>query len=222
MTKTSTATAVEAISSFQRDDMSLAARRARQIASTRTTRGSSISAVKPKRSAKTELLGPTPERMAKGDIPDRTPGGFHRAIPLIERMRDRHQLAENPNDDYTNQKYLEAAEKLRRHFEGCMIGVKAQNLDEAVSHGPGDLTGEEGWVHHYKEFKTACRLMGWSDVNPLRGAGRLVVAVVCYEVPVMEAALTHTGSGRAERVLERGMDRLREGLFALATHWRFL
>ena len=213
MPKSNTAAAVEAISSFQRDDMNLRARRARAAAD---TRGASISAAKPKKSARVLPMGPTPERLAKGDIDVRS--GMHRSVPPIERLRDGGKL---DHDARTNQGMFEAASKLKRHFDGLGIGVQAQDLNRVIAGSAADdLTHEEAWVHNHDVFRTACKIMGWSETSPHRGAGRLVVAVVCYEMPVGDAALTHIGAGRAEVIKSQGMDRLREGLFALATFWR--
>ena len=179
---------------------------------------SSISAAKPKKPARVVPMGPTPERLAKGDVDCRS--GAHRSIAPVERLRDQNKL---DHDARTNQAMFEAACKLKRHFDGLGLGVRAQDLNRVVAGGAADdLTHEEAWVHNHDVFKTACKLMGWSDANPLRGAGRLVVAVVCYEQPVLEAALAHIGRGRTETVIAAGMDRLREGLFTLATFWRMV
>ncbi len=61
--------------------------------------------------------------------------------------------------------------------------------------------------------------MGWSEANLQRRAGRIVVAVVCFEQTVNDAALEHIGRGRLEVIKAQGMDRLREGLYLLAVHW---
>ena len=117
---------------------------------------------------------------------------------------------------------FQAAEKLKRHFIGCGVGVKAQDLNKVVCSGGDTLEGEEAWVHHRDQFRTACKLMGWFDHNPQRGAGRIVVAVVCEEATVLQAALIHIGSCDTTKLMAAAMDRLREGLFALAVHWRFI
>ena len=212
-------------------------------ASKQTTARGRIAASKTKKT-RAIPMAPTPERLAKGDMTVR--GGVYRALPVHEQLRDQGALAlpkddasakkvtESPtnqlyakskfdHDARTNEAMFQAAEKLRRHFDGCAIGVKAQDLNRIISSGASDdLTQEEAWVHHFDTFRTACKLMGWSEANPYRGAGRIVVAVVCYEMTVTEAAVAHIGAGRTEVVKGQGMDRLREGLFALATHWRML
>ena len=177
-----------------------------------------LAPTKTKRAAP-KLLGPTPERIAKGDIPvAATAGGFHRSVPPIERLRDQNKL---DHDSQTNQAMFEAAEKLYRHFQGCMVGVKAQDLNRVIGGGGGDdLTQEESWVHHFDQFKTACKLMGWFEGNPHRGAGRIVVAVVCYEMTIRDAGAENLPAGRVEGQQITAMDRIREGLFGLAKHWR--
>ena len=240
--------AVEPVSGFFGPGKSRsAAELARSIpairASKQTTARSRIAASKSKK-ARALPMAPTPERLAKGDMTVR--GGVFRALPVHEQLRDQGALAfpkdegsagkvtEPPvnqlyakskfdHDARTNEAMFQAAEKLRRHFEGCMIGVKAQDLNKIISSGgSNDLTQEEAWVHHFDTFRIACKLMGWSESNPHRGAGRIVVAVVCYEQTVTDAAMAHIGAGRTEVVKGQGMDRLREGLFALATHWRMI
>ena len=161
---------------------------------------------------------PTPERLAKGDVVLNNPLARHVASPLVERLAKQGKL---DHDKVTARAMVAAAEKLYRHFVGCGVGVKAQDLNRIVGGSAEDLSQEEGWVHHRDVFRTACKMMGWSDTNPHRGAGRLVVEVVCFEQTVHEAALKHIGSGRTEAIKAAGMDRLREGLFALAVHWRF-
>ncbi len=73
--------AIEPISSFQRDDMSIRARKARNKSSSRRAL--------PVRS---EPMEPTPERLAKVDAPLKLGSGLYRAPMPIERMRDRGQL----------------------------------------------------------------------------------------------------------------------------------
>ncbi len=198
-------------------------RRASQLAQSVPARGAakSISAARPKRSAKVIPMGPTAERIAKGDLSPRTAGGFHRAVPPVERLRDEGRL--HKSDPFLNQAYFEAAEKLHRHFMGSLAGLKAADVSDAVLTGVPDangLVGEEGWVHHFDTFRLACKLMGWPHGAPDRGAGRIVVAVVCYENTVEQAAMMFMGAGRTEVLKAVGMDRVREGLFALATHWK--
>ena len=73
------------------------------------------------------------------------------------------------------------AEKLRRHYEGCAIGVKAQDLNRITGGDSGELIGEEAWVEHYRRFKEARVIMGWTEAHPNRGAACIVVAVVCED-----------------------------------------
>ncbi len=182
-----------------------------------TTSRSRIPATKSKR-ARAVPMGPTPERLAKGDVVLNNPLARHVAIPTIEHLA---RLGKLDHDEVTAKAMVCAAEKLYRHFVGCGVGVKAQDLNRIVGGSADDLSQEENWVHHRDVFRTACKMMGWSDANPHRGAGRLVVEVVCYEQTVRDAALVHIGRGRLELIQAQGMDRLREGLFALAVHWRF-
>ncbi len=183
-----------------------------------STARSRIAASKSKR-ARAVPIGPTPERLDKGDIVHNKTVALHVSIPLVELLARQGKL--DPHES-TSRAMLSAAEKLYRHFVGCGVGVKAQDLNRIVGGAAEDLDQEENWVHHRDVFRTACKMMGWSDANPRRGAGRLVVEVVCYEQTVRDAALVHIGRGRLELIQAQGMDRLREGLFALAVHWRFL
>ncbi|WP_158810435.1 hypothetical protein [Beijerinckia sp. L45] len=183
------------------------------------TARSRISAVSSKKAKRGRALpmGPTPERLAKGDISPITAGGFRRSISTVEKLRDGGKL---DHDARTNEAMFQAAEKLRRHFEGSLIGVKAQDLNRIIGGGGDELTGEEAWVHNFDTFTKACKLMGWSQANPHRGAGRITVAVVCFEMTVTEAAGIHVADKRKETALAAGMDRLREGLYALSIMWR--
>ena len=199
---------LEAISSYQRDDMSLRARKARGKNTARRAM--------PKRP---DVMEPTPERLAKADAPVKT-GGLHRAPPTIERMRDREQLA--PGDAHLNEMLFLAAEKLEGFAAGAGLGaaIRAQDLTRIASTG-GDHGGEHA-AHCLKEFRTACTLMGWFVPYPHRGAGRLTVAVVCDGMGVKEASALYRPGGSDSARLGAGMDVLREGLFALAVHWRLV
>ncbi|MDR3488767.1 MAG: hypothetical protein P4M05_28170 [Bradyrhizobium sp.] len=226
MSKTTPADDIEPINSFYAGgsrhaaELSRSTPSARQSAQTTARARISASGSKKGKRARAAPMGPTPERLAKGDISPITAGGFRRSIPVVEKLRDGHKLDHDPR---TNESMFQAAEKLRRHFEASLIGVKAQDLNRIVSCGGGDeLCGEEAWVHNFDQFTKACKLMGWSQANPHRGAGRIVVSVVCYEMTISEAAGVHIAGGRKETILAAGMDRLREGLFALAIHWRFI
>lgn len=197
------------ISSFQRDDMSLRSRKARSKSSERRAL--------PKRP---DVLGPTPERLAKADAPVKMGAGLYRAPPTIERLRDRELLA--PGDAHLNEMLFQAAEKLEGYAAGAGLGaaIRAQDLNRVVSTG-GDHGGEHA-AHCLKEFRTACTLMGWFSAYPHRGAGRLTVAVVCDGMGVKEAAALYRPGGSDGARLGAGMDVLREGLFALAVHWRMI
>ena len=226
MSKPTTADETDAISPYFAGGNRRAVDLARSNPSARepaqTTARARISAAKPNKARRGRPIpmGPTPERLAKGDISPITAAGFRRSIPGIEKLRDAGKL---DRDAQTNEGMFQAAEKLRRHFDGSMVGVKAQDLNRIISSGSSDeLTGEEAWVHNFDQFRRACKLMGWSETSPHRGAGRIVVAVVCYEMTVSEGAEIHIGGARKETILAAGMDRLREGLFAIAVHWRFI
>ncbi len=197
-------------------DLGQAKSTTRRAAAPKTSR-SRISAAKSKR-ARPVPMGPTPERLAKGDVVLNNPLAQHVAIPTVERLA---KLGKLDHDEVTARAMVCAAEKLYRHFVGCGVGVKAQDLNRIVGGSTDDLNQEENWVHHRDVFRMACKMMGWTDANPRRGAGRLVVEVVCNEQTVRDAALIHIGSGRLELIQAQGMDRLREGLFTLAVHWRF-
>lgn len=203
-------TAVDPINSFQRDDMSLRARRARRDIRGRTA------AVKGRRP---DLLGPTKERSEKPDHPVKTAGGFYRAPMPIERLRDQNKLDPLP---HLNQAMYEASEKLVGYYEGArLVGVKAQDLTR-VSGGGGDNDAPDRAEHCRAEFRKACVLMGWPSAFPHRGAGRLTVAVVCEGHGVKQAADLYRPGGSDAARLGAGMDALREGLFALAVHWRLV
>jgi hypothetical protein len=198
------------ISSFQRDDMSIRARKARSKGSARRTL--------PRRP---DPLGPTAERLAKADAPVKLGSGIYRAPPSIERMRDREQLA--PGDAHLNAMMFMAAEKLERLALDAGLGgaIRGQDLTRIRGGTDGGL-GDERTAHCLKEFRTACSLMGWFAAYPNRGAGRLTVAVVCDGMSVTEAASVYRPGGSNSARLGAGMDVLREGLFALAVHWRLI
>ena len=99
--------------------------------------------------------------------------------------------------------------------------MKAQDLNRVIARNGEGSEGKENWVHHADTFRTACKLMGWTDANPRRGAGRVVVAVVYLEQSVRDAAVQHVGPGRLDPIQAVGMDRLREGLYDLARERRF-
>ncbi|MGI3901247.1 MAG: hypothetical protein ACRYGP_13815 [Janthinobacterium lividum] len=199
---------VDPISSYQRDDMSIRARKARSKSSKRRALPN-----------RPDPMSPTPERLAKEDAPVKLGAGLYRAPMPIERMRDRGQLDPLP---HLNEMLFQAAEKLVGYFETADLAghVRAQDLTRVVA-GGGDLADERA-AHCLKEFRTACKLMGWSVAYPHRGAGRITVAVVCEGMGVKEAAALHRPGGSNEARLGAGMDALREGLFALAVHWRLV
>lgn len=166
-------------------------------------------------------LKPTEERLAKEDRPKKTAGGFFRARHPLERLRDQGKL--DHSNGAINSAMFEAAERLYRHwYESGLSGIKAQDISRAVGAGDGGACAfprNDRAMMHRQHFRIACTLMGWHEAAPYRGAGRLVVDIVCYEMGVKEAALIHC-PGRNESALANGMDRLREGLFALAVHWK--
>ncbi len=81
-----------------------------------------------------------PERLAKGDIVETA--GLHVLIPPIQKLRDQGKLDHHRG---TNEAMFQAAEKLQRHFIGCGVGVKAQDLNKVVCSSSGYLEGEEAW-----------------------------------------------------------------------------
>ena len=165
-------------------------------------------------------MGPTPERLAKGDLEIRTAGAFHRSVPPVERLRDQDKLDSMPR---VNQAMFEAAEKLKRHFDGLGTSIKAQDLNKVIgASSEGNLEGEEAWVHHHDAFKKAGKLMGWSETNPHRGAARITIAVVCHEMTITDAAKAHLPGADTTAMKAVALDRVREGLWALAAHWRMI
>ena len=231
--------AVEAISSFQRDDMSPRARRARQLAEAvpqprRQQAGKAatgqkgsfrqfLNARQPVRQQPATPQVPTEQRLAKDDKPRKTPAGFYRAPAPIERLRDRGSLDHMP---HINEAMYQAANKLVVHFyEAGLGGIAAQDLSRDVrGSGDGGACGfpkTERAMHNRQKFREACKLMGWYETHPYKGAGRLVVDVVCFEMSLTDAAKVHLSPGGSnEARLGAGMERLRTGLFTLASHWR--
>lgn len=182
------------------------------------TARSRISASKPKPTRQRQCpLGPTPERLAKGDVDLRV--GMHRAVPTIERLRDQGRLDHNARE---NQGLFEAGLRLQRHFQGMQLGVQAQDLGRVRGGGNEDPERQELWVHHHDTFEIAKRLMGWDDHNEQRGCARVVIAIVCQEMTVGDAAAQVLGPMRKELAQAVGMDRLRQGLWALAVMWRLI
>ncbi len=123
---------------------------------------------------------------------------------------------------------FEAASKLYRHFyEGGLGGISAQDVSSVVGGGSGDgaacgMPKTARAAHNRGLFREAVRAMGWFIAAPHRGAARLTVDVVCFEMGVKDAAHIHIPGAGNEAVLAAGMDRLREGLFTLATHWSLI
>lgn len=179
-------------------------------------------AVKAKAKAAPALpMKPTAERMAKTDKPRKTGSGAYRAPHPLERLRDQGKLDPNPR---VNLAMFEAAEKLYTHFyQGGLKGIQAQDLSRASGSGDGgacQFPASENAMFHRGKFREATRIMGWHVDSPYRGAGRLVVDVVCYEMPVLEAGRIHTPPARTDTIAAKGMEKLCEGLFILAAHWR--
>lgn len=171
--------------------------------------------------AKQTILGPTPERLAKGDIaPMRTAGGFHRAVAPVERLYKLHKLAANPDDLRENLALFQAAERLKRHYDGLGLSIAAQDLNKVVGHETGDDTKQDAWVDHRRHFVIARTLMGYNVAYPRRGSSGIVIAVVCEEKAVTDAAEEHLVPARKEVMVATAMDRLREGLWVLACHWK--
>lgn len=227
--------AVEAISSFQRDDMSPRARRARQLAdavpqprrqqagkATGADKGSFrqfLAARQPARQTPAAPQVPTEQRLVKEDKPRKTQAGFYRAPAPIERLRDRGSLDHMP---HINEAMYQAANKLGAHFyEAGLGGIAAQDLSRDVrGSGDGGACGfpkTERAMHHRQKFREACNIMGWFETHPYKGAGRLVVDVVCFEMSLTDASKVHlTPGGSNEARLGAGMERLRTGLFGEA------
>ena len=193
----------------------------RQMPATRpakvTTGRARISAAKSSKKARAQAMGPTPERLAKGDVATpRTVGGFHRSLSMTEQLRDKrhlqkptsrlsppaleqlHKTGKLDYDAHTAEAMYQAGEKLQRHYEGMGGSVQAQDLNKIMGSAGGDLSKEEAWVFHRDAFRTAIKLIGWSDTNPHRGAGRIVVAVVCEGMTIREAASAHLPAARVD------------------------
>ena len=140
----------------------------------------------------------------------------------MERLFQQHQLSEKPDDTRENFALHQAAQRLKRHYDlKNAIGIKAQDFNRASGRGgDGDLMQEEVWLENNRHFEVARKMMGWTPAHPNRGPASIVIAVVCEEMTVTEAADLYLVGGRKERMLAAAMDRLRVGLFMLAVHWR--
>ncbi len=168
-------------------------------------------------------FGPTPERLAKGDIsPVRTAGGFHRAVSPVERLYKLRKLSANPDDIRENLALFQAAERLKRHYDGLGLSISAQDPNRVIGHEVGDDTKQDAWVDHRRNFEVARTLMGFNLAHPRRGSSCIVVAVVCEEKAVTDAAEEHLIPARKEVMVATAMDRLREGLWVLACHWKMI
>lgn len=168
-------------------------------------------------------MKPTKQRLEKEDKPARTVSGTYRAPAPIERLRDQGKLDPNPR---VNLGMFDAAEKLYEHFyRGGLKGIKAQDLSRSVGSGDGgacQFPSTDTDMFHRQKFREATRLMGWYVDAPYRGAGRLVVDVICFQMPVEEASRKHSLSARTDTIKANGMEKLCEGLFILACHWRLI
>ena len=186
-------------------------------------KASASPAVKAKRVPQAPALSmkPTAERMEKTDKPRKTGSGAYRAPHPLERLRDQGRLDPNPR---VNLAMFDAAEKLYAHFyQGGLRGIQAQDLSRATGSGDGgacQFPASENALFHRQKFREATRIMGWHIDAPYRGSGRLVVDVVCYERTVEDAARLHLLSSRTDTVKAAGMEKLCEGLFVLAAHWK--
>ena len=168
-------------------------------------------------------MKPTKQRLEKADKPAPTKAGNYRAPAPIERLRDQGKLDPTPT---VNLGMYQAAEKLYAHFyRGGLKGIKAQDLSRATGSGDGgacQFPASEDAMYHRQKFREATRIMGWYIDAPYRGAGRLVVDVVCFEMPVEDASRKHSLSARTDTIKANGMEKLCEGLFILAAHWRLI
>ena len=175
-----------------------------------------------KKRAAPKPLGPTPERLAKGDIPHTaTAGGFHRSVPPVERLYKTKKLSETCVRE--NLALFEAAERLKAHFDRkSAFGVQAQDLTRVRGSSGESLYAEESWVSHKKNYDEAMVLMGYWPNSPTRGSAKIVEAVVCLEMGVGDAGSAILPAGRTERVDAIAMEKLRQGLFNLAVFWGML
>ena len=165
---------------------------------------------------------PTKQRLEKADHPAKTSAGFYRAPAPIERLRDQRKLDEAV---HINAAMYEAAQKLAGHFyDAGLTGIQAQDLSSCVG-GGGDgaacgFPKSERAMHNRQKVREACKMMGWFEAHPYKGAGRLVVDVVCYEMTIADASRIHIPGCSTAAQVGAGMDRLRTGLFMLAVHWK--
>lgn len=206
---------------FSRNDMTPAARAARKVLARGRVKSAKAKRAAPKRQ---DPLGPTPERLAKADTPVRSSSGIYRSPPPIERLRDRNLL--DPEDHHLNEAMFRAAEKLGEVYAKAGLGMSAQAQDlNRIAAGSGEIPScmavSEMAAHARQQVRDALKVMGWSLAYPFRGAGRITVAVVCQDMAVEDAAKLYRPAERKSQVMGAGMEVLREGLFALAVHWRF-
>ena len=74
-------------------------------------------------------------------------------------------------------------------------GIKAQDLSRGVI-GSGDggscsYPKTEEAMHHRQKFREACKVMGWYEAHPYKGAGRLVVETASGPRPVSAGDVVH-------------------------------
>ncbi|UDL95486.1 hypothetical protein LGH83_04495 [Lichenihabitans sp. PAMC28606] len=167
---------------------------------------------------------PTPERLVKSDRPKKTSAGYYRAPAPIERLRNSGKLDPHPR---INEAMYTASQTLQLSFHnaGLTESIKSQDLtgtggggSSAASHMPLN----EFALHHRQKYLTACKRMGWYEPYPLRGCGRLVVDVICHEMSIEDAGSRYFPGSRNATAIAAANDRLREGLFMLAVHWKLI
>jgi hypothetical protein len=166
--------------------------------------------------ARPKGIGPTPERLAKPDRPEKGETGVYRTPAPIERLHARHSL--DHQDHMNDLMYDQALELQRDHYQSGLSGLSAQDLNHVVG-GSGDaaymMPKSEGPRRHRQQLIRKLNAMGWFAAQPLRGAGRVTFAVVCLEMGLADAGRLHCGIKETERAAAVAKDRLREGLMAL-------
>ena len=175
-----------------------------------------------------DAIPPTLERALLGDITeidarnrshvrgDKNPK--YRVIDALERLFERKLL---DNQGGMNEAMYLSALWLRETFRraGLDASLGGGELDRIVSAGGNfsdKLDSHAGAVDARREFIHSVRCMGWYDLYPFRGCGRIVVGLVCYGYTIAECAGLYLNIVSSERAEAVAMDRLREGLMSLA------
>lgn len=174
--------------------------------------------------ARPDSIPPTPEHLAQPDRPVRGQDGGYRVIDALERLFTRGLL---DSSGAMNEAMYLSALWLRETFRraGFDISLSSGDLDRIVT-GRSDFSDRlycsDRRIDAQNEFADAVRVLGWYDLHPFRGAGRIVVGVCCYGYTIAECGKLYLNIISQERAEAVAMDRLREGLMSLAGYRRMI